>query len=61
MGPIVLKKSLILMKNHKIINKHIKIVNLEILLVETWFGDKDLFSMDLLNKSDDFIKKYKFG
>ena len=42
MGPIFLRKSLILIKNNKIINKHIKIVNLEILKVKTWFGDKDL-------------------
>ena len=42
MDPILLEKSLTLMKNHKIINKSIKIVNLEILKVKTWFGDKDL-------------------
>ena len=41
MGPILLKKSLILINNHKIINKNIKIVNLGILKVKTWFGDKD--------------------
>ena len=39
-GPILLKKLIILIKNHKIINKNIKIVNLEILKVKTWFGDK---------------------
>ena len=44
MGPILLRKSLILIKNHKIIYKDIEIVNLEILKVEMWFGDKDLFS-----------------
>ena len=32
------------MKNHKINNKDMKIVNLGILKVNTWFGDKDLFS-----------------
>ena len=44
MGPILVKKLIILIKNHEIINKNIKIVNLEILKVKTWFGDKDLFS-----------------
>ena len=39
---ILLKKLIILMKNHKSINKNIKIVNLEILKGKTWFGDKDL-------------------
>ena len=33
MGPNLLKKLIILIKNHKIINKNIKIVNLEILKV----------------------------
>ena len=49
MGPMLLKKILILMKNHKIINKNIKIVNLEILKVETWFWNKDLSSLDSIN------------
>ena len=40
-GPILLKKLIILMKNHEIINGNIKIVNLGILKVKTWFGDKD--------------------
>ena len=44
------------MKNDKIINKDIKIVNLEILKVETWFGDKDLFSQICLTKTYHFIK-----
>ncbi len=47
-GPIrarfLLKKLIILIKNHIIIDKNIKIVNLKILKVKTWFGDKDLFS-----------------
>ena len=30
MGPILLKKSLILIKNHKIINKNIEVVKFEI-------------------------------
>ena len=37
-------------KKHEIINKNIKIVNLEILKVKTWFGDKDLYSKNLLVK-----------
>ena len=48
-GPILLEKLIILMKNHKIINKNIKIVNLEILKVKTWFWNKDLSSLDLIN------------
>ena len=50
MGPILFRKSLILIKNYKIINKSIQIVNLEILKVKTWFGDKDLFSSICLVK-----------
>ena len=42
MGQILLKRSLILMKNHKIINKNIKGVKSEKIKVKTWFGDKDL-------------------
>ena len=57
MGPILVKKSLILTRNHKIINKHIKIVNLGILKVKTWFGDKDLKK----GKADDFIKNDEFA
>ena len=44
MGPILIKKLIILIRNHKIINKNIRIVNLEILKVKLWFGDKDLYS-----------------
>ena len=43
------------------INKNIKIVNLEILKVKTWFCDKDLSSVNLLSKTHDFIKDYKFA
>ena len=43
MGPILSKKSLVLIKNLKIVNKNIEVVKLEILKVKTWFGDKDLF------------------
>ena len=73
MGPILLKKLLILMKNHKIINKNIEIVNLEILKIKTWFGDKDCFSsiclvkpmilqklIKIINKNILFYKHYKF-
>ena len=45
-GPIrarfLLRKLIILMKNHKIINKNIKVVKLEILKMKTWFCDEDL-------------------
>ena len=61
MGPILFKKLLIWIKNHKIINKNIKIVNLEILKVKTWFGDKDLSSVNLLSETDDLIKNVKFA
>ena len=43
MGPILLKKSLILMKNHKITNKNIKGVN-SLKKKLAWFCDKDLES-----------------
>ena len=42
MGPILLKKLIILIKDHTIINKNIKVVKLGILKVKTWFCDKDL-------------------
>ena len=48
------------MENHKCINKNTKVVNLEILKVKTWFGDKDLFSLICLLKTDDFTKTHKF-
>ena len=38
-----------MMKNDKITNKTIKVVNLEILKVKTWFGNKDLSSLDSIN------------
>ena len=49
MGPILLKKLIILIKNDKIINKNIKVVKLEILKVKTWFWNKDLSSLDSIN------------
>ena len=49
MGPILLKKLLILMKNHKIITKDIEVVKFEILKVKTWFWNKDLSSLDSIN------------
>ena len=47
MGPkdtILLKESLILMKNDKFVNKDIKDVKPEKLKIKTWFCDKDLSS-----------------
>ena len=44
MGPILLKKLIILINNPKIINKSIEVVKLAILNVKAGFGDKDLFS-----------------
>ena len=49
MGPILLKKLIILIKNDKNINKNIKVVKLEILKVKTCFGIKDLSSLDSIN------------
>ena len=49
MGPILLKKLLILVEIHKIIDKNLKVVKLEILKVKTWFCDKDLSSLDSIN------------
>ena len=49
MGPIFIKKSLILIKSHKIINKNIQVVKLEILKVKMWFWNKDLSSLDSIN------------
>ena len=46
---ILLKIMLILIKNHEIINKDIKVVKLGFLKVKTWFGDKDLSSLDSIN------------
>ena len=43
-GPILFKESLILIEIIKLLIKIEKIVNLEILKVNTWFGDKDLYS-----------------
>ena len=60
-GMILFKRSLSFMKNHKIINKHIKGVKSEKISVKTWFCDKDLYSVNLLSKTDDVIKNDKFS
>ena len=49
MGPILLRKSLILIKNHKIVNKDIKGVKSEKIEIKTWFCNKDLSSLDSIN------------
>ena len=49
-GPDFILKLLSLIKYNKIINKNIKVVKLKILKVKTWFGDKDLSSLDSINK-----------
>ena len=36
-------------KNNKIANKNIKGVKSETIKVKTWFGDKDLSSLDSIN------------
>ena len=41
--------------------ENIKGVTSENIKMKTWFGDKDLSSVNLLNKTDDFIKKQKFA
>ena len=38
------------MKNHKIVNKNIKGIKSEKIKVKTWFCDKDLSSLDSINK-----------
>ena len=51
-------------ENHKIINKNIKIVNLEILKEKAWFGGLAIRIcklINLLSKTDDFIKNDKFS
>ena len=49
MGPILRKKTLILMKNHKLINTNIEVVKLKILKIKTRFWNKDLSSLDSIN------------
>ena len=49
MGPILLKKSIFLMKNNKIVNKHIKGIESEKIKIKTMFFDKDLSSLDSIN------------
>ena len=48
-GTILLKKTLILLRNHEIANKNIKGVKSEKIKVKTWFCDKDLSSLDSIN------------
>ena len=57
MGPkhaILLKQLSALMENHKIVNKDIKGVKSEKIKVKTRFCDKDLSSVILFSKTDDF-------
>ena len=56
MGPILLKKSFILIKNQKNINNNIKIVNLEILEIKKrGLAIRTCKLINLLSKTDDFI------
>ena len=48
MGPILFKKSLILIKSHRIVNQNIKGVKFEKIKVKTLFCDKDLSSYCLV-------------
>ena len=50
MGPTLLKKSLILIKNYEIVNKNIKGVKSEKVKIKTWFWNKDLSSLDSIIK-----------
>ena len=52
----MIKKLIILIKNDKIINKNIKVVKLEILKVKRGFGIRTCKLINLLSKTDDFIK-----
>ena len=57
MGPILFRKSLILIKNHRIINKNIEVVKLGFLKVKTWFCDKDLSkNSKMVNKNIEVVK-----
>ena len=56
MGPILLKKSLILMKNHEITNENIKGVK-SLKKYKRGFAIRTWIIMNLLNKTYDFIKK----
>ena len=60
MGPILLKKSLILMKKHKIINKNIKGVK-SLKKYKRGFAIRTWKMINLLSKTDDFVKNDKFA
>ena len=49
------------MTKHKIANKDIKDVKSEKIKVKQRFYDKGLSSVNLLSKTNDFIKNYKFA
>ena len=55
MGPILLEKSLILMKNHEINNKNIKGVK-SLKIYKRGFAIRTWKMINLLSKTDDFIK-----
>ena len=55
MGPILLGKSLLLIKNDKIVNKIIKSVK-SLKKIFPWFCDKDLSAVILLSRTHDVIK-----
>ena len=59
MGPILLKKSLILMKSHKVINRNIKDVK-SLKRYKRGFPIRTWKMINLLNKTNDFIKYDKF-
>ena len=46
---------------NKTANKNIKNVKSEKLKVKTWFCDKDMSSVNLLNKTNDFVKNNKLA
>ena len=48
------------MKKHKVVNKDIKDVKSEKLKIKKWLCDKDLSSVNLISKTDDFIRTDKF-
>ena len=60
MGPILLKKSLILMENHKITNKHIKGVK-SLKTYKRGFAIRTWKMINLQSKTDDFFKNDKFS
>ena len=60
MGPILLKKSLILMKSHKITNKNIKGVK-SLKTYKRGFAIRTWKVINLLSKTNDFMKNDKFS